>query len=201
MVLGCQSNCSKDQRQNSYTKVKRKSRCCYEVAPRLSETEQCPNRCAARLPGDSRNMQITATHSLAIPSRSEDKPASAAVWGCGAWPIPLGRPVGPERRRTRLFTQFQTREPGYAVVGENKPKQTGRSVSVTQWCPTLCDPPDCSQPGSPVHRILQTRILELAAIYPSKMMANKTKQNSKRFTWFLLFSCTSRNPSERNLLF
>ena len=132
----------------------------------------------------------------AIPSRSEDKPASVAVWGCGAWPTSLGRPVGPERRRTRLFTQFQTREPGYAVVDKNKPKQTGRSVSVTQSCPSLCDPTDCSQPGFPVHRILQARILELAAIYPSKMMAKK-----KQFTWFLLFSCTSRNSSERNRLF
>ena len=31
---------------------------------------------------------------------------------------------------------------------------------VTQWCPTLCDPMDCSLPGFSVHRILQARILE-----------------------------------------
>ena len=31
---------------------------------------------------------------------------------------------------------------------------------VTQSCPTLCDPVDCSPPGSSVHGILQTRILE-----------------------------------------
>ena len=30
----------------------------------------------------------------------------------------------------------------------------------TQSCPTLCDPMDCSTPGSSVHRILQARILE-----------------------------------------
>ena len=29
-----------------------------------------------------------------------------------------------------------------------------------QSCPTLCDPVDCSLPGSSVHGILQTRILE-----------------------------------------
>ena len=29
-----------------------------------------------------------------------------------------------------------------------------------QLCPTLCDPMDCSPPGSSVHGILQTRILE-----------------------------------------
>ena len=33
-----------------------------------------------------------------------------------------------------------------------------------QSCPTLCDPMDCSPPGSSVHGILQTRILEWVAI-------------------------------------
>ena len=35
---------------------------------------------------------------------------------------------------------------------------------LTQSCPTLCDPMDCSLPGSSVHRILQARILEWVAI-------------------------------------
>ena len=38
--------------------------------------------------------------------------------------------------------------------------------SVTQSCLTLCDPIDCSLPGSSVHGILQARILEWAAIFP-----------------------------------
>ena len=33
-------------------------------------------------------------------------------------------------------------------------------VLVTQSCPTVCDPMDCSPPGSSVHGILQARILE-----------------------------------------
>ena len=37
-------------------------------------------------------------------------------------------------------------------------------VLVTQSCPTLCDPMDCSPPGSSVHVILQARILEWVAI-------------------------------------
>ena len=37
-------------------------------------------------------------------------------------------------------------------------------VLVTQLCPTLCDPMDCSLPGSSVPGILQARILEWAAI-------------------------------------
>ena len=35
---------------------------------------------------------------------------------------------------------------------------------VTQSCPTLCDPMDCSPPGSSVCGILQARILEWVAI-------------------------------------
>ena len=35
---------------------------------------------------------------------------------------------------------------------------------VTQSCPTLCDPKDCSLPGSSVHGIFQARILEWVAI-------------------------------------
>ena len=37
-------------------------------------------------------------------------------------------------------------------------------VLIAQSYPTLCDPVDCSPPGSSVHGILQARILEWAAI-------------------------------------
>ena len=37
-------------------------------------------------------------------------------------------------------------------------------VLVTQSCPTLSHPMDCSPPGSSVHGILQARTLELGAI-------------------------------------
>ena len=37
-------------------------------------------------------------------------------------------------------------------------------VLVTQSCPTLCDPMDCSPLGSSVHGILQARVLEWVAI-------------------------------------
>ena len=37
-------------------------------------------------------------------------------------------------------------------------------VLLAQSCPTLCDPTDCSLPGSSVHGILQARILEWVAI-------------------------------------
>ena len=39
---------------------------------------------------------------------------------------------------------------------------------VTQLCQTLCDPMDCSPPGSSVHGIIQARVLEWGAIAFSK---------------------------------
>ena len=45
---------------------------------------------------------------------------------------------------------------------------------VTQSCPTLSSPMDCSLPGSSVHGILQARVLEWGAIafsdYPTKYL-------------------------------
>ena len=39
---------------------------------------------------------------------------------------------------------------------------------VAQSCPTLCNPMDCSPPGSSIHGILQARILEWVAISSSR---------------------------------
>ena len=38
------------------------------------------------------------------------------------------------------------------------------ACSVAQLCPTLCDPMDCSPPGSSVHGILHAKILEWVAV-------------------------------------
>ena len=43
-------------------------------------------------------------------------------------------------------------------------KRRESESEVTQSCPTLCDPMDCSLPGSSVHGIFQARILEWVAI-------------------------------------
>src|SRR5574337_383653 len=39
-----------------------------------------------------------------------------------------------------------------------------RESEVIQSCPTLCDPMDCSPPGSSIHGIFQARVLEWGAI-------------------------------------
>jgi len=41
---------------------------------------------------------------------------------------------------------------------------------VTQSCPTLRDPMDCSLPGSSVHGIFQARVLEWGAIAFSDLL-------------------------------
>ena len=56
---------------------------------------------------------------------------------------------------------------------------------VTQSCPTLSDPVDCSLPGSSVHGVFQTRVLEWGAIVSSDVrhrishLQNLNKQRNK----------------------
>ena len=49
-----------------------------------------------------------------------------------------------------------------------KKSQLGFCRKITKSCPTLCDPMDCSPPGSSVHGIFQARILEWGAISSSR---------------------------------
>ena len=54
---------------------------------------------------------------------------------------------------------------GLQRVGHDWVTELIKSESeVAQLCPTLCDPMDCSLPGSSLHGILQARVLEWVAI-------------------------------------
>ena len=44
------------------------------------------------------------------------------------------------------------------------PNAAAAAAKSLQLCPTLCDPMDCSPPGSSIPGILQARILEWVAI-------------------------------------
>ena len=59
-------------------------------------------------------------------------------------------------------------------------------VSVAQSRPTLCDPVDCSLPGSFVHGIFQARIVEWVAISHSRASSRFRDQSC------VCFSCTGR---------
>ena len=53
---------------------------------------------------------------------------------------------------------------------------------VAQSCPTLCDPMDCSLPGSSIHGIFQARVLEWGAIAFSKRTNHREYQIVKTHT-------------------
>ena len=86
-------------------------------------------------------------------------------------PLPLHGPLPATRlpsRYTVLLLPHQppplnrTSPPSSLVV---KPTpSTPVHAKLLQSCPALCDPVDCSPPGSSVHGILQARILEWVAI-------------------------------------
>ena len=58
-----------------------------------------------------------------------------------------------------LLCLLHWQEGSLPLVPPGKPK-----MLISQSCLTLCDPMDCSPPGSSVHGILQARILEWVAI-------------------------------------
>ena len=60
-----------------------------------------------------------------------------------------------------------------------------------QSCPTLCDPIDGSQPGSPVPGILQARVLEWAAISFSNAWKWQVKVKSLSHVWLLVTPWTT----------
>ena len=79
---------------------------------------------------------------------------------------------------SKLFSQLVPPSPSLAVSTSSFPTSTSlftpckqvpqyhfsRFHMLTQLCPTLCDPMDCSPPDSSIHGILQARILDWVAI-------------------------------------
>ena len=66
-------------------------------------------------------------------------------------------------------------------------------VHATQSCPTLCDPVDCSQPGSSVHKILQEKMLELVAL-PSSRGSSKPRDQPALADVFFTTSAIWEDP-------
>ena len=58
-----------------------------------------------------------------------------------------------------------------------------------QLCPTLCDPMDCSLPGSSAHGLFQARVLEWVAIAFSEECTRDSKIN----LWILFKNLNKRN--------
>ena len=77
--------------------------------------------------------------------------------------------------------------PGWGAEGGSKFSVTlccGSSL-IAQSCPTLCDPMDCSPPGSSVHGISQARILKWVAIFYSGGSPPTTQVSTQNFLHWL----------------
>ena len=105
-----------------------------------------------------------------------------------AWTIPWTEEPGKlqskgheeSNTQTRLSNQARTHtctleKEGYLIAhsvltgsGALSSQRMCGCVLVAQSCPTLCDPVDCSPPGSSVHEIFQARVLEWVAISYSR---------------------------------
>ena len=77
---------------------------------------------------------------------------------------PIDRsPPGPSDRGI-----LQARTPEWVPISFSKrnyrKKEKKKESEVAQSCPTLCDPMDCSLPGSSIHGNVQARVLEWVAI-------------------------------------
>ena len=105
----------------------------------------------------------------------------------------LCRSPGPTQTRSIksqewAFHQHETSCPGFSC---RKVK-----VLLTQSCPTLCDPKDCSPPGSSVFGILQARILDWVAM-PSSRRSFQPKDQTR----VIFVSCFGRRvPYYQHLL-
>ena len=90
------------------------------------------------------------------------------------------------------ITEGQSRAaPAYRGVTTHLHHLNFSSVYVCSVCLTLCDPMDCSPPGSSVHGIIPARILEWFAISSSK--GSSLPRNQTRIAcigrWILLPLC------------
>ena len=82
-------------------------------------------------------------------------------------------------RTNRLI--YKSKKPVYASLPFALPSQPKRLPKSLQSCPTLCNPVDCSPPGSSVQGIFQTRILEWVAM-PS-FRESSWPRNQTRFSY------------------
>ena len=73
-------------------------------------------------------------------------------------------------------------------------------LQVTQSCLTLCDPMDCSLPGSSIHGIFQTRVLEWGAISFSRGNNLEGTKGTKEYKNKQLLSGKRSNNNKDTIL-
>ena len=76
------------------------------------------------------------------------------------------------------YSILQAEEPFIFIINETSNSNHSRNRECAQSCLTLCDPMDCSLPGSSVRGVLQARILEWVAISSSRASSQPTSPAS-----------------------
>ena len=105
---------------------------------------------------------FTASHSLSSQPGIEPKPLTLGVWSLNQWNI---RKVPYSFFFFLEHSKINSRHCSILPVNTSLCVYVYESESeVAQSCSTLCDPMDCSLPGSSLHGILQARVLEWGAI-------------------------------------
>ena len=118
-----------------------------------------------------KNIYISQFRRLEVHNHGASK--LAFWWGLSSWPADVPSPLSPRmafplcsHRKNASSCYKDTSsircQPAF-LVSSSKVK-----VKVAQSCPTLCNPKDCSLPGSSVHGVLQARILELVIVLFSR---------------------------------
>ena len=108
------------------------------------EWHRHPPSCASWRPLAQHKQPITEPQQGHLPKSSQTHPVlPTRSWG----PLPLS-----------------TVPPASNPNSNPKPNSNTNLKESAQLCPTLCDPVDCSPPGSLVHGIFQVRVLEWVAI-------------------------------------
>ena len=105
------------------------------------------------------------------------------------------QPQGKFRSQALKLTNF--------VIGKPLGPFLRVKVKVTQPCPTLCDPMDCSPPGSSVLGMLQVRVLEWVAIPFSRgySQPRDRTQVSLNCRWILYQLSHQGSPIDLSLAF
>ena len=94
---------------------------------------------------------------------------------------------GADRKQGLIYTQIQVSDGRFGWV------------LVAQSCPSLCDPMDCSPPGSSVHGILQARVLEWVAM-PFSRRSSQPRDGAQDGTPTLQADSLSPEPPEKHLV-
>ena len=107
--------------------------------------------------------------------------------------------------RTQGHSSFLTgRSTLWGMLKKFLPTETimrAAAAKSLQSCPTLCDPIDSSQPGSPIPGILQARTLKWVAISFSKAWKWKVKVKSLSHVWLLVTPWTAAHQAPPSMGF